>query len=408
MTDFYASANGQRVNAASITVPFYGLPTAEVTLATDAPLVAPVTLKIGSLTARMGIIRQAPFAGVTSALLVGGAGRWSETVTIGPYENPSGVMLSTVLGDLAKATRSNPASASTGERVALTSDRSLGTLYVPEKAPAARLLRDLAGSLWWADLATGDTHVGPRASTTITTPASVEGRVGARGWLEVATEDPGSWMPGERYSGVTVTDTITVAASRFHFANEGKLRVSILTSDMLATADPNAPTAQDRTMAALRALVRGEDTRRTYHGVYEYTVARADGSTFDGLPVDASVAPPLPKNVPWRPSLAGSTCIPKAGTLALVSFVNGDPTRPYVHAFDSTLPTEETIDASTYVHVGPTADKVLIGPNSEAVVTGSGFARMARVGDTYTLGTATGVLTFVSTPDPNGPTKLRG
>lgn len=393
MVDFYSSANGQRLASLSLSVPYFGAPTAEVSLATDAPLVAPVMLTVGNLTLSMGIVRQKPFAGQTQALLVGGAGRWNVDATIGPYENPVGVMLSTVLADLVKATRSTIADASTGERVLLAADRSLGTLYVPEKAPASRILSSLAGELWWIDTA-GATHVGPRTTSTIRTDASVEGRKGARGWLEVATEDPASWMPGAQYSGVTVTDTITVASSRFVFGNEGKLRVYVLTSDSLVASDPGAPSPQDRTAAALRAFIRAENVRRTYQGVYEYTVIEADGSTFGGLPVNATVAPPLPKHVPYRPSIAGSTCVPKPGTLALVAFVNGDPARPFVLAFDGTTPTSTSI-------------------NADAVNLGAAAGTMIRAGDTISIATVppvAGIITITSgtAQSPPAISKVKG
>ena len=381
MTDYYASANGQRIVSCSFSEPWYGAPTCEVILATDAPLVDPVTVTIGNRVARMAVLQQAPFAGATRALLTGGAARWGTEVQLTPYENPAGVTLSTVLGDLAKATRKDPANASTGETVALASDRSLGTLYVPERGPAARLLRELAGELWWVDSA-GVTQVGPRATKAIRSQATVGERHGESALLDVATEDPAAWVPGATFAGATVAERITVAFVRLTVRDE-KLRVQILTTGM--TAPSNGPTTQDRALAAFRALVRAEDPRRTYQHLYEYTVASADGSTFDGLPVDPGVAPQLPRRVPYRPSLAGSTCIPKAGALALVAFINGDPARPVCLGFDATAPITLTI----------TGDEIDMGP---------ALAPAARYGDAVAIDPITGVLSFVpslSRPNPS-------
>ncbi len=372
MTDYYASANGQRVVAGSLSEPWYGAATAEVLLATDAPLVDPVTLVIGNKRSRMAVLRQAPFAGAQRAFLVAGAARWGEDVSVGPYENPAGVLLSAVLGDVAKATRRDAANASTGETVALASDRSLGTLYVPGSGPAARLLRELAGELWWIDSA-GVTQVGPRAATTIRSAATVADRIGSAGFLEVATEDPAAWTPGARFTGATVADTITVSFARFSLLNE-RLRVEVLTTGMRAAS--NGPTTSDRAMAALRAIVRAEDPRRLYHGLYEYAVASADGATFDGTPVDPSAAPRLPRRVPYRPSLAGSTCVPKPGALAIVAFVNGDPSRPVCLGFDATAPASVTM----------TGDAVDIGP---------ALGPATRYGDAVAIDPITGVLSFV-------------
>jgi hypothetical protein len=117
------------------------------------------------------------------------------------------------------------------------------------------------------------------------------------------------------------------------------------------------PTPDDRTLAAFRALTRAEDPLRTYQGLHEYAVQRADASTFDGLPTDPSFSPQLPTQVPYRPALAGSSCVPVVGTRAYVAFANSDPSKPIFVAFDQTLPDLATVDANAtgIVKVGPTA-----------------------------------------------------
>ena len=114
-------------------------------------------------------------------------------------------------------------------------------------------------------------------------------------------------------------------------------------------------------------------------------MASADGTTFDGLPVDPGVAPQLPRRVPYRPSLAGSTCVPKAGTLALVAFINGDPARPVCLQFDATSPATLRV----------TGDAIDMGP---------ALAPAARYGDAVAIDPITGVLSFVpslSRPNPS-------
>ena len=150
------------------------------------------------------------------------------------------------------------------------------------------------------------------------------------------------------------------------------------------------PTSLDRSLAAFRALVRSVFPALRYFGRYRYSVHSATATTFDGIPVDATVAPKLPTGVPYALSLAGSSCVPTQGTIAHVMFADGDPGQPVCVSFEGGgSSTTTTINAGT-------------------VNIGDGFAPLARVGDTYTLGTATGPLMFVSTPDPNGPTKGRG
>lgn len=151
-----------------------------------------------------------------------------------------------------------------------------------------------------------------------------------------------------------------------------------------------SPTAFDRTLAAFRALVRLVSPQLLYFGRYRYSVHSATATAFDGIPVDISVAPALPVGVPYAQALAGSSCIPAVGSIAHVMFADGDPGQPVCVGFEIpvvNLPSEITINASGAVNLG------------------DGFARLVREGDVYTLGTATGPLTFVSTVDPNGPTK---
>lgn len=152
---------------------------------------------------------------------------------------------------------------------------------------------------------------------------------------------------------------------------------------------PVAPTALDRTLVSLRALVLSFLPALKYWIVHEYSVHESDGATFSGLPTDATFSPQLPTRVPYAPALAGATCIVPQGTLAYVGFANADPSKPYLVRFGAgATSTTTTIDAGT-------------------VNIGDGFARIVREGDVYTVGVATGPITFVSTTDTNGPTKGR-
>lgn len=216
----------------------YGLATADIALASGTPLVSPVTLIIGNLSLRMAIARdpedalmQRSFAGTTTARLVAGSGTWPTKVRLNPYRAPTGaqVRLSTVLGDLAAATSSD---AVTRERVTLAAglDRDLGSLFVPETgAPAARILALLAGKLWYVDAAGVTQIVSARPTVAIKTQANVQQIDGAKGWVQVATEDVASWAtPGNTYTSPTV-QPLTIRASRIKAENDGLLRVEVLT-----------------------------------------------------------------------------------------------------------------------------------------------------------------------------------
>lgn len=234
----YASCNGQRVTTLDLARPFYGLPVADVALATGAPLVSPVSLVVGNLTQTMAVMldpitgqpRVRTFAGVTHARLVGGAGRWATRVSLAPYRAPTGaqVMLSTVLRDVAMATGTT---AATRESVVLAAglDRALGALYVPQTgAPASRILSILAGALWWVD-EKGVTQVASaRTAAAIKTPAAIDNYDGGKAWMTVGTEDVAGWAPGATYSSPSVPIGVTVEATRVRVDNGGKLRVEAL------------------------------------------------------------------------------------------------------------------------------------------------------------------------------------
>ena len=216
----FASVNGLRSTSSSIAIPYYGTWVADVELAPDAPLAGAVTLQIGNLTMQGTVLRTAPFAGSRSAKIIGGAGGWGKTIQLDPYRLASGVPLSLVLRDAARAC---------GETVKLVADRNLGEFYVPERGPASRILRQLGGDMWWMDAA-GVTQVGPRPSTKIKSAATVAEYRGGRGWLTVATEDLAAWVPGATFSGNTISTPITVSAVRIDADEDGTLRLEVLTT----------------------------------------------------------------------------------------------------------------------------------------------------------------------------------
>jgi hypothetical protein len=228
----YLTANGFRVTDLNLAVPYYGAPVADVTLAGAQTLTNPVTLTVANLTLVMalmvgadGLQRQRPFAGVTKARLVAGAGGWSKRTSLAPYRAPTGavIMASRVLGDLAKAT---------GESVNVQTDRVLGAFYSPEpNAPAGRELAWLAGALWWIDTAGVTQIAAARPSSAIGTKALVERHDGGSAWLTVSTEDVKSWcLPGATYTSAQVPYGLTIASTRVRSSNSGVLRVEVLTT----------------------------------------------------------------------------------------------------------------------------------------------------------------------------------
>lgn len=155
----------------------------------------------------------------------------------------------------------------------------------------------------------------------------------------------------------------------------------------------------DRLVRAFRTAVRESVPQLGYLGAYEYRVAAESGDRRDLQVVERGLGLPDLVRVPARPGVAGAKAELSVGAMVLVSFANGDPTRPFVAFLEAPggagyLPITSTIDATNAVRVGETATDVHLG---------RGLGRVLREGDTLTLtgvqpglGPATGVVALVT------------
>lgn len=219
MTSF-ASLNGNRLTTVALCIPLYGTWSADVVLAESTMITTAITLVVGDLSLVGSVYRQANFAGSRSARLIGGAGGWRKTIPAKPYRNPAGIRASMVIGDAAREV---------GESVTLDADRVIGIAYPRESAPASRVLRTLAGALWWVD-PSGMTHIGARPTGAISSDFTVIHWSGKTGSFEIATENYADWMPGKTFTAPTVSGTQTVSLVNLNQDNEGKLRLEVLAS----------------------------------------------------------------------------------------------------------------------------------------------------------------------------------
>lgn len=329
----------------------YGAWHGDITLALANPVAADIVITIGDLTLVGHSYRMASFAGARSVRVVGGHGGWQQTVAPQAYETPSGVLASTVLGDVATAVK---------EVLVLDSDIILGSAFVRERCVASRVLRQIVGDTWWIDT-DGVTKTSPRSGLPITTDFQTVEYNGSKGRFVIATEALHDWMPGRTFSSPTVTTTQTVSSSTIILGNDGLARVEVLTN----TADINAG---DRLIAELRSLIREDFPSLTYLGVYEYAVQTDNAGTCDASPTNTTL--PLPSINLIRETFPFATATLTVGDLILVAFVNGDPTRP------------------TVISAPPSSAGITIGDSSPASA--------ARVGDALTINNPAGLLGSVS------------
>lgn len=213
----YMTLAGHRASSARVSLPLYGIWTADVVLPVAPELSGMVALVVGSLTLRGTPVRQADFAGDRLVRIVGGAYGWQRDVSAKGYRDAK---LSAILTDVA---------AECGERIEGYDSSAEVDHYARLQGPASRVLRDLAAPLWYMRT-DGVTSLAVRDATPIVTPFQVTARDGAKGLTVVATEDPQDWMPGRRFASVTTPDLQTVSHVSLVASEAGALRAEVLTS----------------------------------------------------------------------------------------------------------------------------------------------------------------------------------
>ena len=213
----FATLDGHRITKGHVVIPLRGCITADVQLDDPVELSGPVTLVVGDLSIKAAVTRGGPFTGSSSFRLIGGAAGWMKTIGPKPYDQPWGVKLSAVLQDAAREV---------GETVSVATDRTLGTRWERQKAPAAWLLQRLAEQ-WWIDTK-GVTIVGARPSPTITSAFDVVKAEPEKGRVIIATEVLSAWLPAAKFSSPTLkTQQISGVV---HKLNAGKVRTEVWTS----------------------------------------------------------------------------------------------------------------------------------------------------------------------------------
>ena len=215
---FYATVGDQRITSGSLLMPYYGSWAADFDVPTPEAITGAVQVTIGGLTLQGSTYRSAAFAGARSARLVGGTGGWRHQLTGRAYG--PGVTASMVLRD---------AAAELGETVNVVVDTPLGTNYVRPAVSGGALLRMLAGQLWYIDQAGVTQVVARRPSAVVSSAFTVIDRAGDEGMLDIATESPEEWMPGNTFSGPTVTVPQTISSTVFILDNDGTMRLRVLT-----------------------------------------------------------------------------------------------------------------------------------------------------------------------------------
>jgi len=322
----FLSLNGSRAVTGRVTLPPRGIWTAQISLAESEAIPSDVNVMVGDLSLSGTAFRAASFAGARSVLIVGGKAGWRKPVSARGYTHEAGVKLSSVLGDVAS---------DVGETIVLESDVAIGPSFTRRRDIAERVLRRLTGGDWWI-APDGRTRVGPRDSSRILSPFTIEKYSGAEGRFHIATENYADWQPGRTFTAPTVTTPQTISSVSITADNDGQVRLEVLTG----------PSTEDRLHDRIRAIVQDEMSALEFSPTWAYRVAPYEGliglsSALDVTPEDPSM--PALLRVPLAPEL-GEVAAPLTGTRCRVRFRNGDPAQPEICALGATTETPTSID----------------------------------------------------------------
>lgn len=298
------------VTRARVQIPAFGIWWADVEIASEVELAGAVVLRFADLELRGTIRSGGPYQGTSRYRIAAGAGGWGSEVVAKSYANDLGVKRSTVLLDAAAAADEVFAADT------IPADR-IGPAYVREAGPMSRVLHHLAPEAWYVG-EDGTTRIGRRARVDLTLDVTRSDEDIARGVIELASDQVGEIVPGVVVDGLEAVDVE-------HRLEDRKIRSTLWVAGLSSTA---------RRLTAWRRLIDQVLPDLRYRGLYEYRIVSQDGERLNLQAVRVSVGLPDLGRVPVRPGVPGCRADHVLGSLVLVAFVNADPARPVVVAFD--------------------------------------------------------------------------
>lgn len=323
--------NGLLLTSAAITLPRWGIWTADVEVSVGNQLSGQVQLDVGGLQLTGTIKDGAPYREVGWYRIEGGAGGWRKTIPAKHYRREAGVKLANVVQDAAREC---------GETVGTVPPTLVGPAFCRLEAEAASALADLAPEAWYVDEA-GVTQFGARAAAAFAAEYTLLLSAPDRRFVTVSAEDISKLVPG------AIIEGLEASSVRHELTTKG------LRSHVFGTyAD-----VTDRIAGAFKRLIQALLGRHTdFHRLLEYRVTKVSAGYLDLQPAHASMKLPIMANVQtWGGMGAGGD--PTIGSTCLVGFVNGDPCRPAVLHYEGEAggawkPSEVRIDATSLVKLG--------------------------------------------------------
>jgi hypothetical protein len=352
MTSFFATLGSQEVIAARVRVPWTGVWVADVDVAGTVVPSGQVTLQIGT-TSFVGTVepsRSGAFLSRTHVLVVGGKNKWSSSVRPRGYHNDAQVRRNQIAVDAAR---------DAGEVLVVDAalDRPLNVDFAREgaPAPASRVLEQLfPDASWWVGT-DGITRLGTRSITDVSANVQALEADERKGTavLTVDTDDVSKLLPGS-----SVTDAQRLPGGAF-VVHDVELVVEAQKLRAFAWAGVGR---DERLTAALRALARESDSRRTFQGIYRYRVFSMSSDRVQLQAVRTDLGLPDIMPISMSPGVAGAWSELAGGSIVFVAFADGgDPAAPIVIGFEPKggpgfMPMQTTLDAQQKVAIGASCD----------------------------------------------------
>jgi len=346
--------SGHRITSARLTMPAWRCWYADVHVDGEVALTGRTEIVIADLTLQGAVLSGGPANGRSRFRTVAGAGGWGKPLKSKSYANDSGVKVSTVMQD---------AATSVGESFDLSTapaSMRVGPAFVRiDEEPASSVPELVAPSNWFVGN-DGITRIGKRPSTPFAGQATmIQPPDRATKTVTLASESIASLVPGVVVDGIEAVDVE-------HELTEDALRTTIW-GDIGAGAS--------RRLSALRVMLDQLDPWRRYRGVYEFRVVSKDGKRLNLQPVRVSTGMPELRRVPARTGVAGCEADVMGGALVLVTFVDADPSRPEVIAYESPdgdgfMPTSITL-AEGMLGAARMTDPVVAGPFAGTITSAS-------------------------------------
>lgn len=310
-----ATINGNRITEARISIPAWGASYCDVAIEGEVKITGPATatVVVSDLTIVGTVLSGGPGQGRSFFRTVAGSGGWGKSLPKKSYANDAGVKLSLVLGDAA-AGAGEPLDTSTIDPAA-----RLPSAWTRAEGPACRVLELLAPSAWYVG-EDGKTRLGARSATSPSFKFSQTERIDlARGFVEVASDSIAQILPGATIAGLKAVDV------EHEWSISAGLRSRIYGAQGTGTS---------RRLSAFRAIVDQLDPGRKFRGTYEYRIVQQNGNRLDLQVVRVSSTMPDLLRVSVRPGVPGTKATYALGSRVVVGFLDADPGRPYVHAFE--------------------------------------------------------------------------